>query len=94
MVRIKIQRDELKREDYGWFISYEIIFTAQEVDKFNSKPLKNFSGYHIDYNIPRLYISYEVEILELFENNETIEDRIALIEADIDDILWKCLNNS
>ena len=94
MIKIKIQRTELKKTDYGWHIMYEINLTVQELNKFNPNPLKNISEYQISYNPPKIHISYDAEILELFENNENIEDRIALIEADIDDILWECLNKN
>lgn len=46
----------------------------------------------MNFRSPKLYMSTEVEDLELLDNEETIEDRIALIEADIDDIMWECLN--
>jgi hypothetical protein len=75
----------------GWDISFKVEFNDNEALNCDLNPLEHIGDYEIKHDANILTFSCAFQKEELYAN-ETIEERLTLIEKDIKNIAGSCLS--
>lgn len=75
---------------YGWNIQFDVNLTPKEVSNCNMEPLEHIGDYSIKFNDNVISFSCLFERGEL-RKNEKIEERLNLIQNDINSLVNSCL---
>ena len=79
-----------KFEEYkGWKIIFEVELTEEEFETCDIGPLEHLGHYKISKKGDNILIICDFTQYEL-EKGETIEQRVAVIKEDIDDMVTTC----
>ena len=88
---MKIEIVEFEEQSYGWYMTFKVEFGDGEPLNCDLKSLEHIGDYEIkqDDNVLTFNCTFQKE--ELYPN-ETIEERLSLIEKDIKNIAGSCLS--
>lgn len=75
---------------YGWNIQFDVNLTLQEVSNCNIEHLEHVGDYDIQLNDNVISFNCLFDRGEL-RKNETIEERLNLIQFDIDNLVTSCI---
>lgn len=75
---------------YGWNIQFDVNLTPKQVSNCNMEPLEHVGDYDIQLNENVISFNCLFERGEL-RKNETIKERLKLIQIDIDNLVTSCL---
>lgn len=88
---MKINLEKFKKIYTGWEIIFNVELTDEEFVKCNIEPITGVGDYAIELQDKTIIFECIFDKGELKED-ETIEERLVLIEKDIKNLAQSCLN--
>ncbi|MEN6552007.1 MAG: hypothetical protein ABFC34_03875 [Methanobacterium sp.] len=87
---MEIEMAKFEEISYGWNIQFNVNLTPKEVSNCNMEPLEHVGDYSIQLNDNVISFNCLFDRGEL-RKNETIEERLNLIQIDINNLVNSCL---
>ena len=87
---VNIEMVKFEERMTGWEIIFKVKLSTRELSKFNPEPIKYVGDYEIKKQHETILFNVNFDTGELKEN-ETIDERLVLIQRDIENLVYYCL---